>query len=152
MKRNINLIDITAVKNVVELSRRASAAEKELLSKVADGRTAFSISEVDNYSKDSNNPCVRIHHEAQTELIKYLSTLHYKVLCDVRSLMYLGRNGIFDGIETVPVNQRFSFYRNNGFGYKKREMIRHIASKSPMLHEYLLTGLQLIGWEEIGDE
>jgi len=144
-------VDITAVMNTIALAQKASTVEKNIMSEIAGGRPTFSMAEVEAYMKNPGNPNVRALREARIKLTNYLLTLSLETLFDIRGLMWLGRSGGHDGIEIVPVHQRLGLYRTAGSEEKKDDIAHYIASKSPILHEYLTTGLRLIGWEGNGD-
>ena len=147
----ISSVDIAAVMNTVALAQIAGTVEKAIMSEIAGGRPTFSMAEVESYMKNSENPNVRALREAHTKLTNYLLTLSLETLCDIRGLMWLGRSGGHDGIETVPVHQRLGVYRTACSEDRKNGIVKYIASKSPILHEYLTAGLKFIGWEETGD-
>jgi len=145
-------VDIAAVMNTVALAQIAGTVEKVILSKIAGGRSTFSMAEVEAYMKNPGNPNVRALQEARTKLTNYLLTLSLETLCDIRGLMWLGRNGPHDGVEIVPIHQRLNLYRTVCSEDKRDDIAYYVVSKSPALYEYLTTGLRLIGLEAPGDD
>jgi hypothetical protein len=87
----------------------------------------------------------RAYDSAKDALTKYLLDLPIKTVNDIWALMYLGRNGAFDGIQSVPVHKRLALYRKKPcFRDDKYSMVRHMVGKSKLLDEYLEDGLRYI--------
>lgn len=136
-------MDIVSIRHVIVLAKRAAETEKAVYSKLTKLGAVHTLAEAAACYNDPENNYVRADNNAKTALESYLLTLPYETVCDIWALMYLGRNGQFDGVEIIPVHERIPLYRNDSAGLETDELARHIAGKSPLLAEYLQTGLRL---------
>jgi len=99
------------------------------------------------YPPDLSDPGTLVFYISKNALIAYLTSLSHDTVYDIIALMYLGRNGEYDGIRSVPVHRRFALYDHHHCFYNdKQRVIKHMVSKSRCLDEYLETGLRLIKW------
>jgi hypothetical protein len=99
------------------------------------------------YPPDLTDADTQSYYAANKALVSYLSDLSLSAVYDIIALMYLGRNGDYDGIQSVPVHRRFAMYdHRHCFENDKQRVIKHMVEKSRRLDIYLETGLRFIKW------
>ena len=144
MNRKTVPIDIAAVGHIMPLAKRAGETYKDLCSGIPAENGLYSLADAAEYFDEPGNEYARVHKKAITELKNHLLSLPLKTVQDLMTLMYLGRNGAFDVINSIPVHWRFRLYRNDKFRGGKDGIIKHMVGKSPVLYKYWKTGLQFM--------
>lgn len=150
-KRGVHF-DPVIISKVINLSKTIQKHSDIKHSETTDRKGLVRwLSDMNAYSADSENEDYRAYQAAKNDFVEYLSDLPLATVKDILALMYLGRNGCFDGICHVPVHKRLSIYANSHCfrDNEKSKMIKHMAGKSKLLDKYLEDGLRFIN-EPIG--
>ena len=88
----------------------------------------------------------KIANQAETELVNFLLSLPCEAVCDLRLLMYLGRDGNCNMAVSPGLPRFLDFYDYNGYivnGYSKEENIDMLMEKT-QLSRYLKRGMYLL--------
>jgi len=97
---------------------------------------------------DLSDTDTQAFYSAKEALVSCLTELSLDAVYDIIALMYLGRNGNFDGIKKVPVNRRFAAYdQRQCFKSDKQQIIKHMVGKCRLLDTYLEDGLRFMKWD-----
>ena len=133
-----------AAERIIALCKNLDVFRKRFEAKIPKSDCgSYCLANYPKCSPDSDDPDIRDYCAASALLKEFLKTLSFKMLNDIMALMYLGRNGAWDGVQYMPTRERFPFYRKEHRSKDNKDItIKRIAGKSPLLHEYLEEGLR----------
>ena len=151
-KRQSVHFDPVIISEVINLSKNLRKHSDAKHSKTPRRNGVIRASDIPVYPADTKDEDVLAYRAAKDAFIEYLSGLSITMVKDIMALMYLGRNGCFDGICLVPVHKRLSIYENSHCfrDDEKDKMIIHMAEKSRLLGEYLEDVLRFINEPKCG--
>jgi hypothetical protein len=137
--------DNPTIDRVIKLAKTVRMYGDMVNAKIPTQNGMMIFSDAVTYFDEAEDEDRRNHRLSQDALKAYLSGLSLETVRDILALMYLGRNGEFDGIRYVPIRKRLLMYvGKDNFWNNKHRMINHMAGKSRLLDEYLETGLRYI--------
>lgn len=149
MKKNKQCIhfDLRTIKLVIKRAKILRLCGDVDESKIPSENGCICLADIP-YPPDLTDADTQAFYAAKKALVAYLTDLSLSAVYDIIALMYLGRNGEYDGIRSVPVHRRFALYdHRHCFNNDKQRIIKHMVGKSGRLDIYLEAGLRFIKWD-----
>jgi hypothetical protein len=136
--------DPAIIGEVIRLAKILRKCSDVNCSKIPSTNGTIRASDIPVHPADTKDEDVLAYRAAKNDVMTYLSGLPLQTVKDILALMYLGRNGKYDGLHRVPVKKRLALYDDSRNFKDKNDMIRQMVEKCRLLDEYLEDGLCLL--------